>query len=355
MSSSSSNIVVQYVMPVLGACLSIWMSLSPFPALRLAEKAGTLGAFNPIPVSFFMVNALCWVIYAVLIQNPYIFTSNSICVLTTLNMSFRLFPLATHKVRKRVLLLIEVGLVYDLILFCLEIALGGSAKGINIVINIAAMSCLVYNILLYITPLTTILEVIREKDSSSVNAAYNLTQLLNALFWGIYGFDAKLPAIYVPNIIGTLVSCILFVLIFLFPAKKQKLLSKKGKTSMNQDLLSQDYGEGSDHNIYEPQEGITLRTIGETKHNTKVTGDRERNTYSLMEERSTTTVALDAFMDRTVDGIERGFSLFEPIVVSHKPHDLLEREYSRITNYKSQNTHLSKGAIQDNDAQITSL
>jgi hypothetical protein len=49
------------------------MWLSPLHAVLMARSKGSLGSLNPLPFNMMMVNSIAWVMYAVLLNDYYVF------------------------------------------------------------------------------------------------------------------------------------------------------------------------------------------------------------------------------------------------------------------------------------------
>jgi len=82
LSSSSSSpavhILVHWVFPLTGSLLGFLMSIAPLRAVRRAEKAGELGALNPLPSCVFLLNCTAWLLYGAAARDPFVFCA--VCV-----------------------------------------------------------------------------------------------------------------------------------------------------------------------------------------------------------------------------------------------------------------------------------
>ena len=77
LSSSSSSpavhILVHWLFPLTGSLLGFIMSIAPLRAVRRAEKAGELGALNPLPSCVFLLNCTAWLLYGAAVKDPFVF------------------------------------------------------------------------------------------------------------------------------------------------------------------------------------------------------------------------------------------------------------------------------------------
>jgi uncharacterized protein with PQ loop repeat len=79
--------------------------------------------------------------------------------------------------------------------------------------------------------LTTLVEIIRERDSSSLYAPTVLVNLANATLWTIYGiFAINDVNVWVPNAVGIVLSFIQLFLCGIFPRKKAGYVAAKASS-----------------------------------------------------------------------------------------------------------------------------
>ena len=365
------EIIFQLVFPILGGSLSAWKSLSPLHTVRLAEKAGDIGSFNPIPQSTFFINSVTWCIYALMITNPIIYITNAFCAIVNLTVLFKVFPLCDRRIRKRMLFVLQFGFIFDLILLCLPI-FEQSTIQIETVKNIGKWSTLIFNILLYISPLSTIAEIIRDRDARSVHFGYNCAQFSCSAFWTLYGLDLNLIAVWIPNGIGVIVAIILFFLLCIFPSSSQRKSSIVARKStkitantLDKSFLQSSKNKGEDRNslisTYNVEKytnsypsadhGIKLRSGSRVSF--LLDGNRKTNNIEDEDNRSidsgevfpengaslkvkpTTTPALDEFLDTTINHLESAVKNFRPYIFGEKPNEVLAEEYDQIKEYNA--------------------
>jgi solute carrier family 50 protein (sugar transporter) len=75
----------------------------------------------------------------------------------------------------------------------------------------------------YGAPLSTIVTVLKERNSASIHLWTMTTNTMNGAFWTAYGIAVPDAFIYVPNGIGALLGAAQIVLIVLFPRKQAEL------------------------------------------------------------------------------------------------------------------------------------
>ena len=80
----------------------------------------------------------------------------------------------------------------------------------------------------YGAPLSTMADVIKKRDSSSILLPLTLMNLLNACLWTTYGLAIGDAYVFVPNGIGAFLSLAQLALSFLYPAKSSSSRSTLG-------------------------------------------------------------------------------------------------------------------------------
>jgi uncharacterized protein with PQ loop repeat len=104
-------------------------------------------------------------------------------------------------------------------------------------VRVCGIGCFIrYSV--YCVGLTKFVEVIKERDSSSLHPPTIFTNLANATLWTVYGYFAINDVnIYAPNGVGLILSVIQLILSQIFP-RKQSSSSKQGGTAVSTDVSS---------------------------------------------------------------------------------------------------------------------
>lgn len=87
--SSTSDIILKYVIPSFGVIMGNIMFMAPVKDVYIAVKAGNgLGTLNPIPWAFTLGNCIGWLTYSVLKQDVFLFVGNGpgLCIAVWLNL-----------------------------------------------------------------------------------------------------------------------------------------------------------------------------------------------------------------------------------------------------------------------------
>ncbi|KXS09968.1 hypothetical protein M427DRAFT_201379 [Gonapodya prolifera JEL478] len=219
----ASDILTQYVAPGVGVVTAIAIFVSPMKDVHGVVKSGDLGSYNPLPAAFTFVNCLGWALYSFLVRDWFVFAANFLGALLGLYYSFQLVGVGpmgmSALIRRQMLGVLMCGTFVMLLGFSM----------VNILVlpqetakNVAGIICDVVTILWYISPLSTIVSVLRTRDASSFSLPFSLTCTVNALLWLVYGLFTFSPFIWVPNSIGSLIGILQIVLSAMFGRSKER-------------------------------------------------------------------------------------------------------------------------------------
>lgn len=214
--SQGCEIALGYVIPALGVCTATAIFLSPIKAIIAASRKNDIGPLNPIPLAFMIANCLGQVYYGLLIKNWFVFSANGPGFIIGVYYTLEAYALSTQHMRKRVMWIA-----------CFFPALLTIAAQISFVIdapfdvrqNTLGITALVVAAVFFSSPLSSLWQVIRDKDSSSILLPLALTCLINNTFWLIYGIVLKDIFIMAPNVAGLACALAQFALRAIFPQR----------------------------------------------------------------------------------------------------------------------------------------
>ena len=72
-----ASIILELVVPVVGTIFSNLVYVAPYRDLQKAVQRGTLGDLNPTPWAFMYGNGFGWSVYAILVQDLWIFFASA--------------------------------------------------------------------------------------------------------------------------------------------------------------------------------------------------------------------------------------------------------------------------------------
>eukprot|EP00201_Polytomella_parva_P020191 CAMPEP_0175043368 /NCGR_PEP_ID=MMETSP0052_2-20121109/3141_1 /TAXON_ID=51329 ORGANISM="Polytomella parva, Strain SAG 63-3" /NCGR_SAMPLE_ID=MMETSP0052_2 /ASSEMBLY_ACC=CAM_ASM_000194 /LENGTH=297 /DNA_ID=CAMNT_0016306405 /DNA_START=163 /DNA_END=1056 /DNA_ORIENTATION=- len=191
------------------------MYASPLPSVRRALKTKSLGELNPLPFTIAFANVIAWTSYGLVTKDPYVTTPNFIGIPLTLFCSLSCFELADDRIKRIIKIIIvteslSLSFTWVLVAFC-----AGSHDTEGIVWGLAGnMMAIIY----YAAPLSSMVKVIKSRNSSSILVPLTLANSLNALLWTLYGFGIDNIFVWLPNLIGLVLSLAQFALRLIYPA-----------------------------------------------------------------------------------------------------------------------------------------
>ena len=74
---SPTEIILEYVCPLIGTFIALFMFMAPVSDVRTAVANGTLGTLNPTPWAVMTGNCIGWVTYSYLINSLWVFVPNA--------------------------------------------------------------------------------------------------------------------------------------------------------------------------------------------------------------------------------------------------------------------------------------
>mmetsp|Transcript_9491 Transcript_9491/g.18553 ORF Transcript_9491/g.18553 Transcript_9491/m.18553 type:complete len:302 (-) Transcript_9491:2971-3876(-) len=248
--------IFEFLCPTAGCILALLVFTAPIKDLKQALRRGSLGSLNTIPWAVMNGNCLGWCAYAYYMKDPFILAPNlpGLIISLWLNIgAFKLQYLAQIDAIRRepghsrqndednrnVVVLSENGrsnesLIsqqQDAIFFRIIGAwavilvfvgwMGGLWKNhfphepqtiIGILVNINL-------VFFYAAPLQTMKTVLESKSSDTIHARTVTMNVLNGLFWMLYGLARKDVIIYGPNSMGLLLGMAQCTLCYMYPKR----------------------------------------------------------------------------------------------------------------------------------------
>lgn len=209
--------LVTTLVPQIGILTSTILYFSPFAAVRRASISENLGDLNPVPLAVMAVSSICWLVYGLSVQNPYVTLSNvpgsiaSIWYITTV------LPLLRGKSLRNTQAIV-VGLAAMTIHLWTWLSLSHKSM-VHIQSALGSFASALF-IILSVSPLSTIGTVFRTRDSGSILAPLTFAQVTNTALWSAYGLAIKDKFVWGPNAVGLGFGLIQLALKILFPSRK---------------------------------------------------------------------------------------------------------------------------------------
>lgn len=236
---NSPSWVTEVFCPTLGTIICNVMWLSPLSAVLESRKKRSLGKLNPVPFAITVANCVAWTMYGCMRRDWFVFWSNStgLC----LGIFYSISSLALLNLKKADVLRFNIMtalLVGSAVFWCLMAMVAcivynddpaSREQGIRFIGTIGMAFGLAY----YVSPLSTLLTILRTRDSSSLYLPMIVTSFFNALMWVIYGFVAKNDvALWLPNAAGCILCALQFGFRLTIPAAGIKYATVESDTAV---------------------------------------------------------------------------------------------------------------------------
>lgn len=197
--SAAATALAVSVAPKLGTFLANAMFAAGLPTILRAREAGTLGNLNVAPFAMIVGNCAAWLIYGLLVSNPYIVLSNApglLCGLFMVLSGASIGNAAQRKLLERLVL----GMSFGLICSGGVISFGGlTAEGAA---TLAVTVANVFTFAFYAAPLAGLSQVLKARSSASMVLPMIVASWLNAALWTVYGLAISNLGVWLPNSFG---------------------------------------------------------------------------------------------------------------------------------------------------------
>ena len=222
-------VVSSVVFPLIGTVICNCLWLTPLPVVLEARYTRYLGPINPYPFALIAIAQLGWTIYGCMKKDIFIFLSSFLgvpfgCYYTIVCLTVIAKRDADSDFSSLYLgveyFLLAGFLFWTIIGFVAAAAFENTNDPLEHASSMVGTICCTLSVAYYTSPMTSLLTVLKEQDSSSLFLPLLCINLLNASMWFFYGlFSTKDVNILVPNGIGIGLSIFQITLRILIPVK----------------------------------------------------------------------------------------------------------------------------------------
>ncbi|XP_028771113.1 bidirectional sugar transporter SWEET5-like [Neltuma alba] len=174
------------IVGILGNVISFGLFLSPAPTFIGIIEKKAVEEFKPDPYLATVLNCAFWVFYGMPFVHPHsilVLTINSVGLVFELVYLAIFYTFATKKGRKKVVLgLLVETIFFAAIVLITMLALHGTKKR-SLIVGILSD---VFNVMMYISPLTIMAKVIKTKSVKYMPFWLSFANFCNGLCWAIY-------------------------------------------------------------------------------------------------------------------------------------------------------------------------
>ncbi|XP_004489296.1 bidirectional sugar transporter SWEET6b-like [Cicer arietinum] len=174
------------VVGTIGNVISFGLFLSPAPTFYGIIKKKSVEEFKPDPYLATLLNCLFWVFYGLPFVHP---NSTLVLSINSVGLGFEIvyltifFLYSTNKGKKKLVLILLIEIIFfAAIVLVTMLALHGTKRRSLIV----GVICDVFNVMMYISPLTIMAKVIKTKSVKYMPFWLSLANFLNGLCWTTY-------------------------------------------------------------------------------------------------------------------------------------------------------------------------
>mmetsp|Transcript_35575 Transcript_35575/g.69681 ORF Transcript_35575/g.69681 Transcript_35575/m.69681 type:complete len:245 (+) Transcript_35575:218-952(+) len=239
--NSTDRFLMDFAAPAAGAIFSSSLALGPMPAVLEARRAEMLGDVNPDVFPVLFVNCVAWCIYSVNIKNSWLFFGNIAGVLSGFFYLLSAYGLSAAKVRQK-LEVMAIGLAAALVLTCFAAVAVWEEHRTDLLGFFA--NAIVFAV--FSSPLSTFGDVIKTKNSASINRPFGIIQVFNCIVWVSYALYIHDNYLLVPNLVGLVLGVIQVFLMVIYPATVIPKASDGEPPLLDGDVLSQQPAAAAD-------------------------------------------------------------------------------------------------------------
>lgn len=214
--NSSTNHFVTTLIPKIGVVTSTLVYFSPFTSVKNAQTNNAVDELNPIPLSMMAVSSLCWLMYGLSIQDPYVTLANVPGCIASIWYVVTILPLLKDGILQQ-----SQGLIVLLSALTINLWtwLSLTKKSLGQISSTLGIYASLLFILLSGSPLSTIKTVLSTKSSKSILTPLTLAQVMNTALWSVYGLAIGDMFVYGPNGVGLVFGLVQLLLKILFPVQ----------------------------------------------------------------------------------------------------------------------------------------
>ncbi|KAB1201137.1 Bidirectional sugar transporter SWEET7 [Morella rubra] len=236
------------IVGVIGNIISLFLFLSPMPTFVQIWKKGSVGRFSPAPYLAALINCMVWTLYGLPMVHPHstlVVTINGSGTAIELIYIILFLIYSDKQKRVKVLLVLLVELLFIGIVTVLVLTLAHTHKERSLIVGII---CIVFNVMMYASPLAVMKIVITTKSVEFMPFFLSFASFANGIAWTAYGFIRFDPFIVVPNGVGALFGLAQLILYASFYRSTKRLMAErkiKGEVDLSEVVVvdEEDFGK----------------------------------------------------------------------------------------------------------------
>jgi len=214
--NQTCQIMTTIVCPLIGTILAIVLFLAPMRQMREIWRSGQwTPALNPLPFPLIVANCTAWILYGLLKKDPWIVTPNILGQALGLFYFVVTVPHLNQRQTRTFTVILLAGLLIPNIGAAVAFIGVDGPTGKSVM----GWTCVIILVAFYSSPLTSMAQVIKTKDSSTIAVPLAVAALLNSAFWVIYGLFIADAFVWAPNAIGAVTAIVQLSLCIIYRRK----------------------------------------------------------------------------------------------------------------------------------------
>lgn len=214
---SAGEVILKYVCPGLGGIIAFFMFGAPMPAVLEVRRRRYIGETNALPFAAMGTNCLAWLFYGFLIRDWFVYIPNFVGLFFGWFYTFTCFRFSKDSAQETLIYILLGSATLYFVIGIVHQACDMSFAAAKTLWGSTAVGVLA---LYYVAPLTTMLKVVKDRDSESLNGPLCCMNVINGALWFSYGLAIKDYFIAMPNGIGAGLNVICILLCVIFPKKR---------------------------------------------------------------------------------------------------------------------------------------
>ncbi|KAK8938763.1 Bidirectional sugar transporter SWEET4 [Platanthera zijinensis] len=224
---------------IVGNIISFGLFLSPAPTFKRILKNKSVEQFSVIPYVATLLNCMLWVLYGMPFVKPnstLVVSINGVGVVIELIYVIIFLLYSGGARRNKAILLLVADFAFVAAVASLVLSLYKTHERRTLIVGIL---CIIFCIIMYISPLCVMRKVIRTKSVEFMPIYLSLLSFFNGLCWTIYAlihFDVN---IMIPNGLGFIFAVAQLILYAIYyKSTKRQLMERNGQVGLSTSGLS---------------------------------------------------------------------------------------------------------------------
>ncbi|XP_019197323.1 PREDICTED: bidirectional sugar transporter SWEET5-like [Ipomoea nil] len=200
------------IVGIVGNIISCFLFLSPAPTFAKIIKSKSVQAFKADPYLATILNCAMWVFYGMPFVHPdslLVVTINGAGLFIEAAYIIIFFIYSNSKNKKKIVIVLLVEIIFFAGIVAITLTVLHGTKKRSALIGIV---CIVFNVLMYTSPLTVMKRVITTKSVKYMPFYLSLANFANGCVWFCYAFIKFDLYVLIPNGLGALSGLVQLVL-----------------------------------------------------------------------------------------------------------------------------------------------